>query len=138
MVSLSFVATIAELGAVLRLHQQQCFVFEPWCVLSRRVCGGLPEAFELSIHLDDAVVQGVRVEGILDVALAHDAQVPNHLFNTIQQHVMRQKIPFKKQGSNVQFSETYDISGCTLSYTFATHSTSRRSSLTLRNSHNMT
>lgn len=37
------------------------------------------------VHLDDAVVQGVGVEGVLDVALSHDAQVPNHLkTNTIK------------------------------------------------------
>lgn len=38
------------------------------------------------VHLDDAVVKGVGVEGVLDVTLAHDAQVPNHLNNMKQHH----------------------------------------------------
>mmetsp|Transcript_13563 Transcript_13563/g.24040 ORF Transcript_13563/g.24040 Transcript_13563/m.24040 type:complete len:838 (+) Transcript_13563:2027-4540(+) len=43
---------------------------------------------EPRVHLDDAVVHGLRVERVLDVALAHDAEVAHHLHGRLAQHVV--------------------------------------------------
>lgn len=40
------------------------------------------------IDLDDAVLQGWRVQGVLDVALSHDAQVTHYLYGCLPQHVV--------------------------------------------------
>lgn len=43
---------------------------------------------EPGVDLDDAVFQGGRVQGVLDVALAHDAEVSNHFDGRLPQHVI--------------------------------------------------
>mmetsp|Transcript_11119 Transcript_11119/g.20610 ORF Transcript_11119/g.20610 Transcript_11119/m.20610 type:complete len:955 (+) Transcript_11119:141-3005(+) len=57
--------------AQLRRHERQR--------VARGLGGQRRGAAEARVHLDDAVLERPRVERVLDVALADDAQVPNHL-----------------------------------------------------------
>mmetsp|Transcript_8149 Transcript_8149/g.18901 ORF Transcript_8149/g.18901 Transcript_8149/m.18901 type:complete len:259 (-) Transcript_8149:1998-2774(-) len=53
-----------------------------------RLGGERRRARETRVHLDDAVVLGVLVEGVLDVALADHAQMPHHLDSGVAKHVV--------------------------------------------------
>ena len=58
---------------------------------SQRVAGGLGSqgrrTAQAGVHLDDAVVVRLGVKGILNVALAHDAQMPDAGLGQVLQHL---------------------------------------------------
>ena len=47
------------------------------------------------LGLDDTILGGVRVEGVLDVALPHHTKVPNDLDGSLAQHVVVLGLGFK-------------------------------------------
>ena len=49
---------------------------------------GVPGATKPSVHFDNAVLPRSRVEGILDVAFADNAQVPNDFEGRRPEHMV--------------------------------------------------